>query len=314
MKVHEKAHSCCSVWTLWARKKLVFGTLGIVTVFLCSSLWLFNRVCPFSVQHGTVHWARQYLGLPHDGFYSQHGQDRWVHDYLSRQEAALSKVFVEFGANNGLTHSNTAYFEKVLGFRGVCMEPNLKNFEQLRRNRPGCICVHAAIGNCVEGSSRSIVEFSQDVVDPKTGKQVDYSGLNGFSAGYRNADANCRSFGCTHTVVPCNSLQNVLDTAGISRIDYMTVDTEGSELEALRTMDWEKMHGGPVVVQIELGRIVVNNMRTQPDENEVAVLDFMHNKGYVSAVEFTAPGKIAQFGEGQKVLKTWDLIFVRRQG
>jgi hypothetical protein len=52
-------------------------------------------------------------------FYSQAGQDRHVFQrFFSQAPAGKSGVFVEFGARNGLKHSNTAFFELSLGWKG----------------------------------------------------------------------------------------------------------------------------------------------------------------------------------------------------
>ena len=42
--------------------------------------------------------------------------------------------FVEFGARDGITHSNTAYFERTLGWKGLCIEPLAVEFKALRVN------------------------------------------------------------------------------------------------------------------------------------------------------------------------------------
>ena len=43
--------------------------------------------------------------------------------------------YIECGANDGVNQSNTWYFEKELGWRGLLIEPIGKVFEELKKNR-----------------------------------------------------------------------------------------------------------------------------------------------------------------------------------
>jgi len=43
--------------------------------------------------------------------------------------------FIEIGANNGITQSNTYYFEKVKKWRGVLIEPSPNNYLLCKKNR-----------------------------------------------------------------------------------------------------------------------------------------------------------------------------------
>ena len=55
-------------------------------------------------------------------------------------------VFVEIGAHNGITFSNTYFFEKELGWTGICVEPIPEVFAQLKQNRT-CKCIQGCIAN-----------------------------------------------------------------------------------------------------------------------------------------------------------------------
>ena len=44
--------------------------------------------------------------------------------------------FIELGANNGLTQSNTAFFEKDMGQTGILIEPSSIGYELCKKNRP----------------------------------------------------------------------------------------------------------------------------------------------------------------------------------
>ena len=67
-----------------------------------------------------------------NGFYSKRGQDQWVRHHLLWGQAL--GFFVEFGARDGVAHSNSAYFERTLGWRG---SPGLTRAVSTIRARAG---------------------------------------------------------------------------------------------------------------------------------------------------------------------------------
>jgi FkbM family methyltransferase len=62
-------------------------------------------------------------------YYSQAGQDKWVHDLIGD-----SGVFVDVGAYDGIESSNT-YFLEQKGWKGICIEANVDVFQLLIKNR-----------------------------------------------------------------------------------------------------------------------------------------------------------------------------------
>ena len=54
-------------------------------------------------------------------------------------------TYVEIGANDGLHMSNSYFFERYLGWRGMCVEANPHTYRQLRRHRPRCVNVNALV-------------------------------------------------------------------------------------------------------------------------------------------------------------------------
>lgn len=54
-------------------------------------------------------------------------------------------IFLEMGALDGKTFSNTKFFEETRGWRGLLIEPNPEEFVKLQAERPNAISVNAAI-------------------------------------------------------------------------------------------------------------------------------------------------------------------------
>lgn len=189
-------------------------------------------------------------------FFSQHGQDQYVYENFFRHKRG--GVFVEVGAYDGETMSNTLFFERFLGWSGVCVEPLPSAFAKLSSMRTA-LCVNAGVSD-YEGEG----EFADVDMPAHYGKM--YSGL------VDNYDERHRQFinnyaqGGQRLKVKVRRLGDILDESGIRCIDYMSIDTEGSEIKIIRSLDWTRFDVD--VVSIE------NNYQDQ------AIVDHMAAVGY----------------------------------
>ena len=71
---------------------------------------------------------------------------RFIYENYINQIAS-DGVFLELGAFDGTSGSNTLFFEKELDFNGVLIEPVVRNFESLVKNRPKCINLNLTVLN-----------------------------------------------------------------------------------------------------------------------------------------------------------------------
>lgn len=166
---------------------------------------------------------------------SQIMQDLWVCFELGETRGGF---FVEFGATNGLTNSNTWILEKKLGWNGILAEPNPFWHSDLASNRS----VHIE-HKCVSSKSGDIVTFlTTDDSDPEL------SGMATFATGDHFAEL--RSQGNTIRIETI-SLDDMLDKYDApSQIDYISIDTEGSELEILSKYNFSKRRFKLISVEI----------------------------------------------------------------
>lgn len=74
-------------------------------------------------------------------YYGQCAQDKLLfeHYFWGKKEG----VFVDIGAHNGVTYSNSYFFEK-LGWKGLCVEPIPECYQQLVKNRK-CVTVQGCV-------------------------------------------------------------------------------------------------------------------------------------------------------------------------
>lgn len=135
-------------------------------------------------------------------------QDLWVLDKLPE----LQGTFCELGAFDGLRHSNTLLLEKY-GWHGTLIEACSQYYELCKYNRPNAHCVHAAIG---DGEPKTLVVGSQ------------YSGLIEYMPQAWIEEHHKR--GNQIFIVDTEPL-----AAHILKVDYLSLDTEGSEYVILKT-------------------------------------------------------------------------------
>jgi FkbM family methyltransferase len=159
--------------------------------------------------------------------FSQHGQDLFVYETFFKHSESKG-YFVDVGAYDGVTFSNSLFFERHLGWSGICIEPLPAAFAQLRSSR-AAVCL-----NCAVAEREGTGEFV-DVDMPNFGKM--YSGLRR-EYDPRHVDILRRhAVGSRLIQVPMRRLPDVLDENGVRKVDYMSIDTEGGELKILKTLD-----------------------------------------------------------------------------
>jgi len=154
-------------------------------------------------------------------------QDLWVLHETGFQNGGF---FVEFGATDGVNLSNTALLEREFRWSGILAEPNPSYHSALSANRH-CFISHC----CVTGEGSPDVKFrcTQDGVFSTISEYAQSDG--------HGATQRLENF--TEIMVPSISLDALLRRGKAPKqIDYLSIDTEGSEYEILRTFpfdDWD---------------------------------------------------------------------------
>jgi FkbM family methyltransferase len=150
-------------------------------------------------------------------------QDLWVLHETQRKRGGF---FVEFGAADGLGGSNTLILERDFGWRGILAEPHPMWRANLPRNRSARIdhrCVFTTTGNRVKFAATKY-PFISTIAD------------------YTASDGNASSR-AEHEIVEVEtvSLNDLLADHDAPRtIDYISIDTEGSELAILEPFDFAR--------------------------------------------------------------------------
>ena len=162
-------------------------------------------------------------------------QDVFVACELKQWKKNSSRYFVEFGATNGIDLSNTYLLEKEFGWSGLLVEPGKIWQTELVKNRNCLIdfrCVASESGLSVLFNETSIPELST---------------MNDFSNSDSHSEA--RTHGSKYEVTTV-SLDSLLEEFGCpDEIDYLSIDTEGSEYSILQKFNFKKWSFKVVTVE-----------------------------------------------------------------
>ena len=132
--------------------------------------------------------------------------------------------YVDSGANAPVEGSNTFFFDKCLGWKGLCVEPMPQFHEGLSSSRSCTL-----IKECISSKNEMVFMSNRDVLSEVLTKQEPGS-----------------------MEIQCSPLADMLSRAGLSDplvIDLWSLDVEGFEMTVLRAIDFTKIHIKVILVE-----------------------------------------------------------------
>jgi FkbM family methyltransferase len=177
--------------------------------------------------------------------------------------------FVESGAFDGVTESNCMFLEESLGWRGVNVEPFPQHYQKLLVNRPQSINV-----NCALSAQNGSQTFTH-VAHPRHG---DNFGNGSLSHTDEHQRFLCEQ-GCQFRTlqVPTMTYDTLVTMVGLPRVDLLSLDVEGHELQVLEGMNREQFL--PRIICVETGH-----------DRQQAIDERLRAKGYVKDYEYRVNG------------------------
>ena len=137
---------------------------------------------------------------------------------------------MEFGATSGIDFSNTYLMETKYDWKGILAEPAKVWHSALSENRSASIEL-----DCVWKSSGETLLFNE--VNDEHGAEL--STIDSFSSSDNHNETRMKS--SNKYEVNTISLNDMLKKYNAPKnIDYLSIDTEGSEYEILKTFDFDK--------------------------------------------------------------------------
>ena len=168
-----------------------------------------------------AHEIRQML-TPAYAFMSQAGQDVVVDRYFKQKTGG---TFIDVGGYDGVTGSNTVFFEKWRGWTGVLVEPVEANLTRAKAAR-SCPCLGYAVAD-QEGTAEFITVTEGFTQMSGLSDSYDEDMLKRVRDNPRHKETTIQ--------VPTKPLTAILAEAGIEHPDFISLDIEGGELAALQS-------------------------------------------------------------------------------
>lgn len=164
---------------------------------------------------------------------SQLGQDFLAYKFLISLNN-LSKTYVDIGAHDGISYSNTYFFEKFLGWKGICIEPNPNVFTELKKNR-NSLNFQCAISDKNEDIEFMIIQGYSEMLSGAV------KHLNKKHKNRIKSEVNKYNQDVTIVSVKSLKLQDILEDAELDKIDLLSIDIEGGEYSALKSIDFNRV-------------------------------------------------------------------------
>ena len=214
-------------------------------------------------------------------FYSQQNEDEILYKkYLNYRDG----FFIELGAMDGITFSNSLFFEEFLGWKGVLIEPTISQFENLVINRKNTHNFNYAISQ-IEGES----EFIGDgALGGLTETMSDWH-----RKGWK-LDQSSNPY-----LVKTIPISKLLKDIKIERVDFFSIDVEGGEIEVLKTFDWS----------IPVYLILIEGDYTATEEQKQEWLTKPNSNGLLLSKDF-----IDRMDECRQILITNGFEFIEKLG
>jgi FkbM family methyltransferase len=177
-------------------------------------------------------------------YHGLNGLDRQIEPYVDYEGG----YFVELGANDGLTQSNTYYFEKYRGWRGLLVEPTPHKFLSCAKNRSRRN--HIACAACVsfEYKAEFVRMTYSNLMTVAHGLESDIANPAGHAGSghqFLRHDEPIFDFGAIAR--PLNTL--LVESKAPKVIDFLSLDVEGSELEVLKGIDHDEFRFKYILVE-----------------------------------------------------------------
>ncbi|MBI3103852.1 FkbM family methyltransferase [Candidatus Daviesbacteria bacterium] len=165
-----------------------------------------------------------------NGSFSQNGEDLIIDKLLNYKKTGF---YVDIGSYDPYRFSNTYRFYKR-GWKGINIEPNVHNYKKFVTARPRDYNLN--IGICAKRANLDFYNLFPDTLS--TFSKID--AIKYQKIGFEIIDKS---------KVKVERLDKILHKFRIKKIDFLSIDTEGFEMEVLKSNNWENFN--PKLVCVE---------------------------------------------------------------
>ena len=192
--------------------------------------------------------------------YSQNREDLAISEFFSGKKAGS---YIDVGANDPTRFSNTKKLYDM-GWKGVNVEPNTTKYHKLCAQRPRDININAAINNSPSNKATLYI-FELDTLTTLSVIEKNYY----ITKGYRHINT---------VTIPTKKLSTVYKEhkSFLGKVDLLSIDTEGSDLEVITSVDFNELKPKLICVESCLKR----DIETSNHKNTELIRGVLESNGY----------------------------------
>ncbi len=177
--------------------------------------------------------------------------------------------FIEAGANDGITQSNTKIFADYFGWKGLLVEPHYETYLKCKDNRPESIVVHGALVSSDYKDKFIKGDFNGSMTSSVAGMRERRYILNNSARMYILKILSLLKYRLTRikNKVPVYTLEELLRKNNINKVDFISLDVEGYELEVFKGLNFETISPQYILCEVYI------------DQYDL-ILKYLTGKGY----------------------------------
>lgn len=217
------------------------------------------------LRDGLRPWLERF-GIPWLSRPALNGLDRQLERLLPKRGG----FFVEAGANDGITQSNTYYLARFRQWKGVLIEAFPHLAQSCARTRPESHTVCCALG-APEVAGMTVKLRHAGLMSHICGTLGDAERERDRAQQGQRVQGMALHEGFIEA--PLRTLTEVLESAGApTRFDLLSLDVEGHEVEVLRGLDFARFKPGVICIEVLQSNIEVVEALLSPHYNQEAIL------------------------------------------
>jgi len=165
---------------------------------------------------------------------------------LSKYLNFRNGVFIEAGANDGYSQSNTFFLEKGLKWKGLLIEAIPELYNKCKKTRSRSVVIHGGLvsrnykKNKIKIHYANLMSIAEGAMAPQS------------MASHIKKGIECQDIEESYIIeVPSLTFKEALKQAGFSKVDFLSIDLEGYEIQALEGFDFEEIRPKYILIEVQ---------------------------------------------------------------